>query len=298
MRSSVDGGGYGGGFGGERAGSTGGGGSSGGGGGSSSSGGGGGSSSSGGGGRQTSQVGNDPSKEESASMATAGETKKGVSEKDLADQGIMIKSGDVQAPNATLDSDLIQKAKTIQNQISGFKYFSSFNDRYHKEKRPNSKHALGQAIDFTLTKPPTPEEGQQIADQLKKMGFGFVQDEYNNAKSYTTGGHIHAQISAADGGITSGPSTGYPATLHGNEVIVPLDANSILEKLASTPAIQPTDNATSTTTSTITGTDINDRIIEMLTDKFDSMIAKLDDVISELAESNDTQSDLLKYSKI
>ena len=321
MRSSVDGGGYGGGFGGERAGSTGGGGSSGGGGGSSSSGGGGGSSSSGGGGgssssgggssssgggssssggggRQTSQVGNDPSKEERASMATAGETKKGVSEKDLADQGIMIKSGDVQAPNATLDSDLIQKAKTIQNQIPGFKYFSSFNDRYHKEKHPNSKHALGKAIDFTLTKSPTPEEGQQITDQLKKMGFGFVQDEYNNAKSYTTGGHIHAQLSAADGGITSGPSTGYPATLHGNEVIVPLDANSILEKLASTPAIQTTDNATSTTTSTITGTDINDRIIEMLTDKFDSMIAKLDDVINELSESNNTQSDLLKYSKI
>ena len=129
------------------------------------------------------------------------------------------------------------------------------------------------------------------------MGFGFVQDEYNNAKSYTTGGHIHAQISAADGGLTSGPSTGYPATLHGNEVIVPLDANSILEKLASTPATQVTESA-STTTSTITGTEINDRIIEMLTDKFDSMIAKLDDVINELAESNDTQSDLLKYSKI
>jgi hypothetical protein len=289
--SSGGGGGYGGGgFGGERAGSSGGGG------GSSSAGGGGSSSSGGGGGGQTSQIANDPSKEESASMTTAGETK-GVSEKDLEAQGIMIKSGDVQAPNASLDSDLIQKAKTIQNQIPGFKYFSSFNDRYHKQKRPNSKHALGQAIDFTLTRPPTPEEGQQITDQLKKMGFGFVQDEYNNAKGYTTGGHIHAQLSAADGGITSGPSTGYPATLHGNEVIVPLDANSILEKLASTPASQFTESA-STTTSTITGTEINDRIIEMLTDKFDVMIARLDDMISELAESNDTQSDLLKYSKI
>jgi hypothetical protein len=254
----------------------------------------------GGGGRrpeQDSQIGSDSSKEESlAPMTTAKDTSKGVSEKDLEAQGLVIKSGDVQAPNSPLDSELIQKAKQVQSQIPDFKYFSSFNDRYHKEKRPNSKHALGKAIDFTLTKHPTPEEGQQITDQLRKMGFGFIQDEYNNAKSYTTGGHFHAQISAADGGITSGPETGYPATLHGNEVIVPLDANSILEKLAITPAAQVAENTI--TAPAIAETDINEKIVEMLTEKFDTMIAKLDDMISELAESNNTQSDLLKYSKI
>jgi hypothetical protein len=102
---------------------------------------------------------------------------------------------------------------------------------------------------------------------------------------------------AAMGGIFDGPMTGYPVEHHGREITAPLDANSILEKLATTPATQTVENAT-TTTSTITETDINDRIIEMLTDKFDVMIAKLDDMISELSESNNTQSDLLKYSKI
>jgi hypothetical protein len=103
-------------------------------------------------------------------------------------------------------------------------------------------------------------------------------------------------LQAQEGGIFDGPMTGYPVEHHGREITAPLDANSMLEKLATTPATQVTESAS--TTSTITETDINDRIIEMLTDKFDTMIAKLDDMITELAESNNTQSDLLKYSKI
>jgi hypothetical protein len=90
--------------------------------------------------------------------------------------------------------------------------------------------------------------------------------------------------------------TGYPVEHHGREITAPLDANSILEKLATTPASQPIESTT--TTATVTGTDINDRIIEMLTDKFDVMISRLDDMINELSESNNTQSDLLKYTKV
>ena len=41
----------------------------------------------------------------------------------------------------------------------------------------------------------------------------------------------HVEIKAADGGFASGPETGYPATLHGNEMIVPLDPNSFLAEL-------------------------------------------------------------------
>lgn len=39
------------------------------------------------------------------------------------------------------------------------------------------------------------------------------------------------KISARDGGIVDGPEQGYPATLHGNEIIVPLIQNSFLAEL-------------------------------------------------------------------
>jgi hypothetical protein len=34
---------------------------------------------------------------------------------------------------------------------------------------------------------------------------------------------VHFQIEAADGGAFSGPDSGYPATLHGEEAVIPLN---------------------------------------------------------------------------
>jgi hypothetical protein len=227
--------------------------------------------------------------------STGGGRAKGISEPDLKKQGIIIKQGDVQADGAPLDPDLIEKAKQIQNQIPGFKYFSSFNDRFHQEKHPSSKHALGKAIDFTLAKKPSRAEGEDIAEQLKKMGFGFVQDEYNNAKGYTTAGHIHAQINAAQGGVASGPRTGYPATLHGNEVIVPLDVDSILSKLAKTPMAEM-EQALKTTMSANNATP--DQSASLNVDMINMLAEKLDTVIDVLESGNDTSSKLLKRTSV
>jgi hypothetical protein len=94
---------------------------------------------------------------------------------------------------------------------------------FHQKNSPTSQHAQGKAIDFALSKPPTKEEGAEIVGQLKKMGASLAIDEYNNPSAKATAGHIHAQVSAAEGGIANGPKTGYPATLHGEEAIVPLN---------------------------------------------------------------------------
>jgi hypothetical protein len=50
-------------------------------------------------------------------------------------------------------------------------------------------------------------------------------DEYNAPSAKATGGHIHAQVSAASGALLSGPQQGYTPnlTMHGTEAIVPID---------------------------------------------------------------------------
>ena len=197
-----------------------------------------------------------------------------MSESDLRAQGLNIKEGDVQAPDSKLNPSLIEKAKLIQSQIPGFNYFSSFNDSWHQKNSPNSKHASGAAIDFTLSRKPTVEQGQSIIDDLNKLGFSFAQDEYNNGSTKSTGGHIHAQLSAAKGGIASGSKTGYPATLHGNEVIVPLALDSILAKLAKTPASDTM--AKSSDSNMDKGSSLTYDMLQLIADKLDTVAREID----------------------
>jgi len=150
---------------------------------------------------------------------------KPVSQQDLKSMGLNIKQGDVQAEGAGIDNRIINMAKQVQASIPGFAYFSGFNDKYHQEKAGTSQHAKGMAMDFALTKPPSKEEGAKIVEMLKGMGATLAIDEYNNPSAKATAGHIHAQVSAAEGALLSGPQQGYQPnlTMHGTEAIVPID---------------------------------------------------------------------------
>jgi len=108
----------------------------------------------------------------------------------------------------------------------------------------------------------------------------------------------NAKVSASEGGIASGPETGYPATLHGNEMIVPLDPNSLLAELGKKSATE-IQTQIEKKTSGLSGMDsggiaelagINKAMMDM-------MSSKLDAVINRLETSNSTQGKLLKYSK-
>ena len=140
---------------------------------------------------------------------------------ELRKMGLIIRSGDVQADGRLLDERLIKLAKMAQSQIKGFQVITSLNDRFHAEKYSTSQHALGRAMDFTLDHRPGEEEGQRIVQQLKSMGAHYVIDEYNHPSAGATGGHFHAQVSAAAGfeGTLSGPSSGYRPNIvmHGDE---------------------------------------------------------------------------------
>jgi hypothetical protein len=116
-------------------------------------------------------------------------------------------------------------AKAIQDKLGGdLRYFSAFNDSY--ERGPNSLHGKGRALDFTLT---DPSKAAAVAAMIQSIpGISKVIDEYANPSRSATGGHIHAEISAANGAILSGPASGYKPnlTMHGTEAIVPLNSSA------------------------------------------------------------------------
>lgn len=150
--------------------------------------------------------------------------------------GLKIKKGDVHAEGAQLSPRLVQLAQAIQSNMPNFNYFSAFNDKFHQEKASSSSHTRGTALDFTLTKPPSPEEGQEIVRYLRSMGASLVIDEYNNPSSNATAGHIHAQIPGfADGGIAMDPTIAMVAE-KGPEAMLPLTSDGFLGKLGSAMA--------------------------------------------------------------
>jgi len=151
----------------------------------------------------------------------------GMSQSDLAGLGLKIKAGDVQAEGAGISPKIISMAEQVQANMPNFAYFSGFNDKFHQEKSPSSFHTKGQAMDFALSKAPTPEEGQEIVNWLKSMGASTAIDEYNNPSSKATAGHIHAQIAGyADGGIANEPQIAMVAE-KGPEAMVPLKNGAI-----------------------------------------------------------------------
>lgn len=165
-----------------------------------------------------------------APAAAAGGATTAMGQQQLADMGIRIKQGDVQADGAQISPKLIELAKNIQSSVPGFSYFSGFNDRFHQENSPMSKHTAGLAADFVLQSHPTREEGERIAAMLRNMGASKVLDEYNSPSAKATGGHFHVEIPAmAKGGITQGPTMAGEA---GPEAVVPLpDGKKIPVKL-------------------------------------------------------------------
>jgi len=135
---------------------------------------------------------------------------------------LRIKSSEAYSGGET-SQQLIMVAKTIQDKLGGdLRYFSAFNDSY--ERGNNSLHGKGRALDFTLT---DPSKAAAVAAMIGSIpGISKVIDEYANPSRSATGGHIHAEISAANGAILSGPASGYRPnlTMHGTEAIVPLNS--------------------------------------------------------------------------
>jgi len=149
---------------------------------------------------------------------------------DLKKSGLNVKSGDVHAENSGISSKLIELAKTIQSGVPGFGYFSAFNDRFHQEKAPSSKHTQGLAADFTTAQAPSAKDGEAITQWLKQMGASMAIDEYNNPSSKSTAGHFHVEIPAFEEGGNLGAGkvgiageNGKPELITGPATITPMN---------------------------------------------------------------------------
>jgi hypothetical protein len=146
---------------------------------------------------------------------------------DLKKLGLNIKAGDVQAEGAGISPKLIELAKAVQSSIPGFRQFTGFNDRFHNEKAPGSQHTKGLAMDFTVNKEPTKQEGAEVTAWLKSMGASLAIDEYNNPSSNATAGHFHAQIPAfKDGGIVDDATLALIGEA-GSEAVIPLKDGNV-----------------------------------------------------------------------
>jgi hypothetical protein len=144
--------------------------------------------------------------------------------------GLKLKSSEAVSGGASSEG-LYGLAHRIQAALGpDLKYFSGLND-----SRPNdgkSKHGAGLALDVVLN---DPEKYASALSTIKGMaGVSFAQFEQGGQRnangSVASGAHIHAEVSAANGAILSGPTSGYRPnlTMHGTEAVVPLpDGRSI-----------------------------------------------------------------------
>ena len=210
------------------------------------------------------------------------------SENDLRKAGLKIKEGDVQGEGYALDKRIIPFAQNIQANIPGFLRFTAFNDRYHHKLNYNSKHKSGKAVDFTLKRKPSRQEGQALVNMLKNAGAAHAIDEYNNPTGAATAGHMHAQF-ARNGGLFDGPDKGYPKTM---KMLSALDTQSIVMKLARTTA----STAASEVKKGLSGR--NTSAIHSQNSQLSMEIAKkLDLVIDALENDNSVQTKILKHSR-
>jgi hypothetical protein len=89
---------------------------------------------------------------------------------------------------------------------------------------------------------------------------------------------------AREGGIFSGSNMGFPVELHGNELVAPLDPNSILAKMLTA---SPSEAAAMMPNTGSSG--VSDEMISAMINKFDMMI-------NYLSEGVDIQQKILRQS--
>lgn len=140
-----------------------------------------------------------------------------------------------------------------------------------------SRHGRGEALDISGD----------------RQGFDPVLNKYGLHRPFAAKDPPHVELKAAKGGVFSGPKSGYPVELHGGEMVAPLTMDSILMKLAKTPAesVEPTMLGANQPNESI------EKMVQMHSELMDVLSRKLDSVIDVLDDGNTTRTKLLKNSQ-
>ena len=114
---------------------------------------------------------------------------------------------------------------------------------------------------------------------------------------------------AKEGGIFTGPKSGYPMELHGTEIVIPMDRNSLLTKLSQNNANNmeamitamnaARENASAASGMPMPGVDnlVADRVIELDNEMRNLLLVKLNRMITVLDGRHDTAKRILRNVK-
>lgn len=113
-------------------------------------------------------------------------------------------------------------------------------------------------------------------------------------------------LKAKEGGIFDGPKSGYQIELHGHEIIVPLEKDSILMKMSESEYMEETIKESHKFSASNEGSDLsiskNDpkitKLLEMDTETKEIMLYKLDRMISVLDSRHSTAKRILQSTRV
>jgi predicted chitinase len=150
-----------------------------------------------------------------------------------------------------------------------------------------SKHGRGEALDIST----------------HREAFDPVLAKYGLHRPFKQKDPPHVELKARKGGVFTGPDSGYPIELHGQEIVAPLTADSVLMKLAKTPAISTEGgrleaSATSLGGGSTAGTGNVEAIVKMHSELISVLTSKLDNMIDVLDDGNDTREKIFKHSMV
>lgn len=139
-----------------------------------------------------------------------------------------------------------------------------------------SVHAHGGAIDINPGANPMgsqlitdmPENISAIANQLG-LGWGGNWTSVKDAMHFSVAAHEGGRVKLSEGGVAVGPNSGYPATLHGEEAVIPLNNSG--------------------------GNFI--KMFETMAEGNSRMVAMLDELVRVQRNSNDIQTKMLRTAQ-
>ena len=150
-----------------------------------------------------------------------------------------------------------------------------------------SRHGRGEALDISTN----------------REAFDPILAKYGLHRPFKQKDPPHVQLKARKGGVFTGPDSGYPIELHGQEIVAPLTADSVLMKLAKTPAISTEGDRLGTSVMSLgggssAGNGNVEAIVKMHSELISVLTSKLDNMIDVLDDGNDTREKIFKHSMV
>lgn len=153
-----------------------------------------------------------------------------------------------------------------------------------------SRHERGLAIDINSSD----------VSAMNQLGilekYGLIGGTASNRRGGKSSDPPHIELKAKKGGVFDGPDSGYPVEMHGSEMIAPLNTNSVLMKLAKTPAEDEGVKQVINPTSSMEKETI-EKIVSMNSEMMDAMLNRLDEMVNAINDGNDTRQKILKNSQ-